>query len=282
MGSLDGRVAFITGVARGQGRSHALKLAEAGADIVGLDVCEDATSPRYSLATEDDLDETGRLIEKLGRRAVLRKADVRNLEQVSAVVAEGVAELGRLDVVVANAGICSIGSTAELTEEAFLEVIDINLSGVWRTVKASVPHLQAGGRGGSIILTSSVASVIPPPNIAHYSAAKAGVNSLMASFALEFGPELIRVNSVLPTNVDTPMIDNEFVRKLFMPHQEDPTREDAASADSAYVQLHAMPVPWVESDDISEAVLFLASDASRYITGVPFPVDAGYHIKKAH
>ncbi|MTD59387.1 mycofactocin-coupled SDR family oxidoreductase [Amycolatopsis pithecellobii] len=280
MGSLDGRVAFITGVARGQGRSHALKLAEAGADIVGLDICEDAASPHYSLATESDLDETARLIEKLGRCAILRKADVRDLDQLRAVVDEGVANLGRLDIVVANAGICSIGGTHDLDEATFQEMIDINLTGVWRTVKATVPHLQAGGRGGSVILAGSGAAFIPPPHLAHYSAAKAGVNSLMASFALEFGPEFIRVNAVIPTNVDTPMLDNEKVRKLFMPHVDAPTRADAMSSDSEYVRMHLMPIPWVEPSDISEAVLFLASDASRYITGVALPIDAGYRLKK--
>ena len=282
MGSLDGRVAFITGVARGQGRSHAIKLAEAGADIVGLDICEDVASPHYSLATEADLEETARLIEKSGRRAILRKADVRDLDQIRAVVDEGVADLGRLDIVVANAGITSIAGTKELEEAAFQEIIDINLTGVWRTVKAAVPHLQAGGRGGSIILTGSSAAFIPPANLAHYSAAKAGVNSLMTTFAAEFGSEFIRVNAVIPTTVDTPMLDNEVVRKLFMPHLDEPTRADAQSLDSEYVALHVMPIPWVESSDISEAVLFLASDASRYITGVALPIDAGYRIKKRH
>ena len=281
MGSLDGKVAFITGVARGQGRSHAVKLAEAGADIIGIDICKDLESPHYPLATEDDLAETARLVEKLDRRAILRQADVRDLSQLRAVVDEGVAELGRLDIVVANAGIFSMSAALDLEEAAFQEMVDVNLTGVWRTVKAAVPHIQAGGRGGSVILTSSAAALLPPPGIAHYNAAKAGVVKLMETLALELGPEFIRVNSVNPGNVDTPMIDNETTRRLFMPHLANPTKDDAAKPDSAYVQVNAIPVPWVETSDISNVVLFLASDASRYITGVTVPIDAGYRLKKS-
>jgi (+)-trans-carveol dehydrogenase len=148
-------------------------------------------------------------------------------------------------------------------------------------VKAAVPHIRAGGRGGSVVLTSSAAALMPPPGIAHYSAAKAGVIKLMETLALELGPEFIRVNALGPGNVDTPMIDNETTRRLFMPHLENPTKADAEQPGSAYVQVNAIPVPWVEPSDISKVVLFLASDDSRYLTGVTVPIDAGYRLKKA-
>jgi (+)-trans-carveol dehydrogenase len=281
MGSLDGKVAFVSGVARGQGRSHAVRLAEAGADIIGVDICRNLRSPHYNLATEADLVETARLLEKSGRRAVLRRADVRRLDELDAAVEEGIAVFGRLDIVVANAGIFSMGSVLDLDEGTFQEMIDVNLTGVWRTVKATVPHVRAGGRGGSVILTSSAAALLPPPGIGHYSAAKAGVHTLMQTLALELGPEFIRVNTLNPGNVDTPMIDNDVTRRLFIPDLENPTRADAEKPDSAYVRVNAIPVPWVEVSDISSLVVFLASDESRYITGVAFPVDAGYLLKKA-
>ena len=281
MGTLDGKVAFVTGIARGQGRSHAVTLAAAGADIIGVDICKDLDSPHYPMATQEDLAETGRMIEQFDRRAILRQADVRDLDQLTAAVDEGVAELGRLDIVVANAGIFSMGAALDLTEATFQEMIDINLTGVWRTVKAAVPHIRAGGRGGSVVLTSSAAALMPPPGIAHYSAAKAGVIKLMETLALELGPEFIRVNALGPGNVDTPMIDNETTRRLFMPHLENPTKADAEQPGSAYVQVNAIPVPWVEASDISKVVLFLASDDSRYLTGVTVPIDAGYRLKKA-
>ncbi|REK72900.1 NAD(P)-dependent oxidoreductase [Aeromicrobium endophyticum] len=280
MGTLDGKVAFITGVARGQGRSHALTLAEAGADIIGIDVCQDVESAPYPMATADELDETARLVEKLGRRAILRQADVRDLARMSEVVDEGVDELGRLDVVVANAAICTTGATLDLDDLTFQEMIDVNLKGVWHTAKAAIPHVRRGGRGGSVILASSCVTFAPVANMAHYGASKAGVNALMATLALELGPELIRVNSVNPTNVDTPMLDNEHVRRLFMPHLDNPTRDDAATPGSAYHAFHVMPIPWVDPSDVSEAVLFLASEASRHVTGVALPIDAGLRIRK--
>jgi (+)-trans-carveol dehydrogenase len=280
MGSLDGRVAFITGVARGQGRSHALRLAEEGADIIGLDVAADAITLHYPLATVADLDETAELIAKTGRRAVLRQADVRDVDAVRAVLAEGVAELGRLDVVVVNAGIFSLGTATELAEQAWQDMLDVNLTGAWNTARAAVPHIRAGGRGGSIIFTSSAAALRPPRGLAHYNASKAGVGALMETLAAELGPEFIRVNSVNPGNVDTPMIDNEITRRLFLPHLEHPTRADAEKPDSGYVLVNALPVPWVETIDISHAVRFLASDESRYITGITLPVEAGYMVKK--
>ena len=280
MGTLDGRVAFVTGVARGQGRSHAVKLAEEGADIIGVDALADEPTVHYPLATKADLDETAELIESLGRRAILSRADIRDLPALTAAVDAGVASLGRLDVIVANAGIFSLGSVLDLSERAWQDMIDVNLTGAWHTLKAAVPHLRAGGRGGSVIMISSGAALMPPPGIGHYNAAKAGVVALAKTLAQELGPEFIRVNCIGPGNVDTPMIDNDVTRRLFLPHLEQPTREDAEKPDSAYVAVNALPVPWVTPADISNAVAFLASDASRYVTGVVVPVDAGYLVKK--
>lgn len=280
MTDLEGRVAFVTGVARGQGRSHAITLAEAGADIIGLDICSDIASAPYPMATEEDLQDTAREIEKRGRSAVLRRADTRDFEQVRAVVDAGVAQLGRLDIVVANAGIFSMGAAVDLTELQWREIIDVNLTGTWHTAKAAVPHIRTAGRGGSMIFISSAAEMLPPPGLGHYDAAKAGVVSLMETMALELAPEWIRVNTVNPTNVDTPMIDNDTVRAAFLPGKKNPTKQDAFEPGSAYIRTNALPIPWVEAVDVSEAVLFLASDAARYITGVALPVDAGFRLKK--
>ncbi|MDT4893202.1 MAG: hypothetical protein QOE97_2237 [Pseudonocardiales bacterium] len=271
-GRVEGKVAFITGAARGQGRSHALRLAEEGADIIAVDLCEDIKSVDYPLATRADLAETVRLVEALGRRAVAREADVRDTESLRAAVDAGVAELGRLDIVSANAGILSNGQSHELSEETWGDMIDINLSGVWRTCKVAIPHLIAGGRGGSIILTSSVAGLRSYNGVSHYVSAKHGVVGLMKTLAQELAPHSIRVNTVNPTQVDTAMIQNDSMYHLFVPDVENPTREQFGAASAATILL---PVDWVESIDVSNAVLFLASDEARYITGVALPVDAG-------
>ena len=272
MGRVDGKVAFITGIARGQGRSHAVTLAKEGADIIGLDYLDTVDESPAPAATQADLDETIRQVEALGRRIVAEKADVRHRDQVDAVLARGVAELGRLDIVSANAGINSLGSTDQITEEIWTNMIDINLTGVWHTTQAAIPHLRAGGHGGSMILTGSAAGLAAFQNVSHYVAAKHGVTGLMRALALELAPEKIRVNSVNPTNVDTAMILNESMFRLFRPDLEHPTQDEFAE-----VALRNMPypVPWVESIDVSNAVLFLASDEARYITGVALPVDAG-------
>lgn len=269
---LTGKVAFVTGAARGQGRSHAVMLAEAGADIVAVDLCGPLDTVRYPLATPDDLVETVRQVEALDRRIVARVADVRDTDGLRAAVDTGVAELGRLDVVSANAGILTTGSLAELTEAAWREMIDINLTGVWRTCKVAIPHLLAGGRGGSIVLTSSVAGLKSYPNVAHYVAAKHGVVGLMRTLATELAPYRVRVNTVNPTQVDTDMIQNDVMYRLFVPDTEHPTREEFAAASRA---TGLLPVDWVSSADVSKALLFLASDDARYITGVALPVDAG-------
>ncbi|MDR7083218.1 SDR family mycofactocin-dependent oxidoreductase [Arthrobacter ginsengisoli] len=277
MGRLDGKVVFITGVARGQGRSHAIRFAQEGADIIGVDLLEPVAGSVSDPATQADLDETVRAVEALDRRIVATKADVRDFAALKAAVDDGVAQLGRLDVVLANAGVSTfMGPAEDLSEEAFTDMVDINLTGVWRTAKAAIPHIKAGGRGGAILLTSSAAGLIGYGNISHYVSAKHGVVGLMKTLALELAPDMIRVNSVHPTTVDTPMVMNQATYDLFRPDLENPGKDDLAEA---AVTMNALPVPWLEAVDISNALLFLASDEARYITGVPLPVDAGCVVK---
>ena len=271
-GRVEGKVAFITGAARGQGRSHAVRLAEEGADIVAVDVCRSIEGVPYPGPTPADLAETVSLVEKLDRRIVAVEADVRDQAALSAALERGVAELGGLDIVAANAGISSAPYAAqELPDDTWTTMLDINLSGVFRTCKAAIPYLVAAG-GGSMILTSSAAGLQPYANVAHYVSAKHGVVGLMRTLALELAPHNIRVNSLHPTQVDTPMIMNESTYGLFRPDLERPTREDFAPASQA---MNALPIPWVEPRDVSNALLFLASEEARYITGVALPVDAG-------
>jgi SDR family mycofactocin-dependent oxidoreductase len=276
-GRVAGKVAFITGAARGQGRSHAIRLAQEGADIIAVDLLEDVPGIPYAGATEDDLAETVKQVEALDRRIVATKADVRDFAALKAAVDDGVAQLGRLDIVSANAGIGSSPHHAwEIDDATWQTMIDINLTGVWHSAKAAIPHLIEGGNGGAIILTSSAAGLQAYENIAHYVSAKHGVVGLMRTLALELAPYSIRVNSIHPTQVDTPMIQNEATYRLFRPDLEHPTREDFAPSSQS---VNALPIPWVEPVDISNAILFLASDEGRYITGVTLPVDAGTVIK---
>ncbi|GAA1948312.1 mycofactocin-coupled SDR family oxidoreductase [Nocardioides panacihumi] len=276
MGRVSGKVAFITGAARGQGRSHAVRLAEEGADIIAVDLCGDVPEMPYPGGSLADLEETVRLVEATGRRIVARKADVRSLDELRAAVDEGVAELGRLDVVVANAGVLTaIGPFDTMSEAAFADLVDINLTGVWRTVTVAMPHLRASGPGGSIILTSSSAGIRASRNTAHYVASKFGVVGLMRAMALELGPEMIRVNSVHPTQVDTPMIQNEFMYRRARPDLAEPGRDDLAEASLSRM---AMPIPWVDPVEIAHAVVFLASEESRYVTGLAMTVDGGISI----
>jgi SDR family mycofactocin-dependent oxidoreductase len=279
MGRVEGKVAFITGAARGQGRSHALRLAQEGADIIAVDIAEEIESVKrfYPGASEADLAETVKQVEALDRRIVARKADVRDYAALKAAFDEGVAELGRVDIVSANAGIFIFGEQSQdVSEQDWDDVIDINLKGVWHTVKAVVPTMIEQGTGGSIILTSSTAGIKGTPNVSQYTASKHGVVGLMKTFALELAPHNIRVNSVHPTGVATNMILNQATFQLFMPGQGEVSQEQAAEV---FATTNALPVPWVEPVDISNAVLFLASDEARYITGVQLPVDAGYTIK---
>lgn len=271
MGRVEGKVAFITGAARGQGRSHAVRLAEEGADIIAVDICDQVGSVQYPMATPDDLAKTVDAVEALDRRIVARQADVRSYDAVKSALEAGVAELGRVDIVSANAGISSFAPVEEMDESTWRDMIDINLTGVWNTCKAAIPHLRAAG-GGAIIITSSVAGLKGSANIGHYVSAKHGVVGLMRTLARELAPDMIRVNSVHPTTVDTDMIQNEPTYNLFAPDLENPTQEQMKERFQA---INVLPIPWVEARDISNAVLWLASDEARYVTGVTLPIDAG-------
>ena len=277
MDRVKGKVALVTGAARGQGRSHCVALASEGADIIAIDNCADVPGVAYAGATQADLDETARLVEELGGRVVSRVADVRDYDALTSAVGAGVAEFGGLDIVCANAGIITQPTPTLLMDERdWRVVIDVNLTGVWLTCKAAVPHVVESGRGGSVIVISSLAGLRGHPNIANYVAAKHGLVGLMRTLALELAPQMIRVNSIHPTQVDTPMIMNDATKKLFVPDKESPSDDEFADA-SQHSQ--AMPIPWVESIDISNAVVFLASEEARFITGVALPIDGGALIK---
>jgi SDR family mycofactocin-dependent oxidoreductase len=277
-GRVEGKVAFITGAARGQGRSHAVRLAQEGADIIAVDLCQQVESVPYPLATPADLAQTIKEVEALDRRIIATQADVRDYGALKAALDDGVAQLGRLDIVSANAGILSFGRLDVLSEQAWSNLIDINLTGVWHTAKAAIPHLRAGGRGGSIILTSSAAGLKGIQNIGHYVAARHGVVGLMRTLALELAPDMIRVNSVHPASVDTLMIQNDAMYALSAPDlpPAERTKETMAERRKA---LNALPIPYVEPVDVSNAVLWLASDEARYVTGAALPVDPGSLIK---
>jgi (+)-trans-carveol dehydrogenase len=277
-GRVEGKVAFITGAARGQGRAHAVRLAQEGADIIAVDICKKIdTVDVIAASTPEDLAETADLVKGHNRRIVTAEVDVRDYDALKAAVDSGVEQLGRLDVIVANAGIGNGGQTLDKTSEAdWTAMIDINLSGVWKTVKAGVPHILAGGRGGSIILTSSVGGLKAYPHCGHYVAAKHGVVGLMRTFAVELGAQNIRVNSVHPTNVNTPLFMNDDTMKLFRPDLENPGPDDMKVVGQL---MHTLPIGWVEPEDIANAVLFLASDEARYIAGVTLPVDGGSCLK---
>ena len=276
MGVLDGKVALVTGAARGQGRSHARRLAEEGADIIAIDACATPGWLSYPLASEADLAQTVKEVEAAGtgRRIVARRADVRDLGAVRAALDEGVAELGgRLDVVCANAGIISQPvATWEIDLDQWRELIDVTLTGVFVTIKAAVPHMIAAGNGGSITLTSSGAALISGGGLADYKAAKSGVLSLTRTLACELAEHFIRVNAICPTAVDTPMIQNETLYRSFRPDLPNPGREDVKAG---FQTMNLLPIPWVDVADVSNAIVWLASDAARYITGVTLPVDAG-------
>jgi SDR family mycofactocin-dependent oxidoreductase len=279
MGKLDGKVAVVTGAARGQGRSHAVTLAQAGADIIALDICGDIENVKYPLATPADLEETQRLVEKLDRRVVTYQADVREPSQVRAAVDSGVRELGRLDIVVANAGIAPLGPG--LPGGAFLDAVNVNFVGVVNLVTAAYPHLEAGA---SIIATGSVAAMLrgatdikqQGPGGAGYSLSKREVARFVHDLALTLAPESIRVNAVHPGNVNTDMLHNRSMYKVFRPDLEDVALEDFEPASAA---MFPLPISWLEPRDISAAVVFLASDDARYITGQQLRVDGGVALK---
>ncbi|QVQ50031.1 mycofactocin-coupled SDR family oxidoreductase [Spiractinospora alimapuensis] len=272
MGRLDGKVAFVTGAARGQGRSHAVRLASEGADIIAVDISTTVDSVPYPLATADDLAETVRQVEATGRRIVAREADVRDSEALAAAVDEGIEAFGRLDIVLANAGISSPADSLAMDDQVWQDMIDINLTGVWKSLKASVPHIAAGGRGGSVVITSSLAAIYANPNTAHYSAAKAGLVMLMKVLAKELAPHSVRVNTVHPTTVATDMVLNDATFRLFRPDVENPGR---AEFEESARDLNKLPVAALESEDISNAVMYLVTDDGQYVTGTTHVVDAG-------
>jgi SDR family mycofactocin-dependent oxidoreductase len=267
-GRVAGKVAFITGAGRGQGRSHAIRLAEEGADIIAVDICRDYGTVPYAMATEGDLAQTVKAVEALDRRIVATRADVRDAAALRAAVDDGVAQLGRLDIVSANAGICTVQSWDEVTPAVWQDTLDTNLTGVWNTMVVSVPHLIAAG-GGSIICTSSTAGIKGLPYLAPYVAAKHGVVGIARTMANELAIHKIRVNTVHPTGVDTPM--GTGLGGLESLIGRDPNLGP--------IYMNTLPVEVVDPRDISNAVLFLASDEARYVTGLEFTVDAGNTIR---
>ncbi|MGV0652975.1 mycofactocin-coupled SDR family oxidoreductase [Mycolicibacterium thermoresistibile] len=265
--SLRGRVAFITGAARGQGRAHAVRLASEGADVIAVDLCDQIASVPYPLAGADDLAETARMVEEAGGRIVARQADVRDRDGLQQALQAGLDELGRLDIVIANAGIAPLQSGPD----GWRDVIDVNLTGVHHTVEVAVPTLVEQGDGGSIVLISSVAGLVgmggAEPGALGYTAAKHSIVGLMRQYANLLAPHHIRVNSVHPTGVNTPMIDNEFTRQFL--------QQVLAEAQRPMDMGNALPVQAIEPEDVANAVAWLVSDAARYVTGVALPVDAG-------
>ena len=276
MGRFTGKVIFVSGAARGQGRSHAVRFAAEGADIIGIDMCRDLDTVQYSLSKESDLAETVRQVEALDRRMVASQVDVRDFESLREAAAAGVRELGRLDVILPNAGIVASGPTWELPIEKWHDVMDINLSGVFHTIRATVPLMIEAGNGGNIVFTGSLAAMRGIANAGAYVAAKHGVMGLMRTLANELVGYNIRVNAVNPTNVATDMLHNATNYKLFVPESADPSLADAIDR---FMTLNLMPVPWIEAQDISNAMMWLCSDEARFITGSMLPVDAGGYVK---
>ncbi|MCA2243696.1 mycofactocin-coupled SDR family oxidoreductase [Mycobacterium sp. WUMAC-067] len=266
-GSLHGRVAFITGAARGQGRSHAVRLAAEGADIIALDICAPASaSVTYPPATREDLDETARLVEGQGRKILTRVLDVRDDAALRQLVADGTEQFGRLDIVVANAGVLSWGRIWELTDEQWDAVIGVNLTGTWRTLRATVPAMIEAGNGGSIVVVSSSAGLKATPGNGHYSASKHGLTALTNTLAIELGEYGIRVNSIHPYSVETPMIEPEAMMEIFAAHP---------SFVHSFPPMPVQPNGFMTADEVADVVAWLAGDGSGTLTGTQIPVDKG-------
>ena len=261
------RVALVTGAGRGQGRAQAVALARAGTDVVACDLAAGLPSVPYELAAAADLEETARAVRAAGRRCVPVRADAASVRDMESAVAEA-AELGALEVVCANAGVISFGRSWELSEEQWDQVVATNLGGAWATCRAAIPGMIERGRGGSIVITGSTASLRGYPGISHYAAAKHGVVGLMRSLAIELAPHRIRVNCVLPGGVRTPMGTADAMQGWL-----------AAEPDAARALTALLPVDMVEPDDVGAAVAWLASDAARFVTGVALPVDAGVQLR---
>jgi SDR family mycofactocin-dependent oxidoreductase len=271
VGRLDGKVAFITGAARGQGRAHAVRLARDGADIIALDICSDIESMDYPNATPAELEETVKLVEDTGRGIVARQADVRDADAVDGVVRDGVEQFGRVDIVVANAGIVRLTEGSD-RRRIFRDIVDVNLVGVWNTVESAIPHLIEGGRGGSIVITSSSAGLkatgTDRAGGQAYAAAKRGLVGLMQVWANQLGPQSIRVNTIHPTGVATGMVMNETMAKLFE------AKDPALSA-----MQNVLPIPILQPEDVAGAVAWLVSDEAKFITGTAWPLDAGFAVR---
>lgn len=271
---LSGRVALITGAARGQGRTHAETLAAHGADIIALDICAeiDGVELPYPLATVADLESTAAAVRARGRRVFTRVVDVRDAAALETAIGDGVAQLGRLDVVCANAGIFTFGAgVTELDPATWDAVLDVNAKGAWLTCRAAAAHLIAAG-GGSIVLTSSAAALTGTPNVLAYTASKHALTGVMRTLAVELGPHGIRVNTVHPCSVDTAMVRNDRLYRLFRPDLDAPGFDDVTPVMKAR---NPLPHGHVEAQDVTNAVLFLASDEARFVTGTELKVDLG-------
>jgi (+)-trans-carveol dehydrogenase len=273
MGRLTNKVALISGVARGQGRAHAQRLAAEGVSIIGFDgLCTYDTVP-YKQATQEDLGETVRLIEAAGGKIYAGRADVRDRGEIERIIRAGVAEVGPIDIVVANAGI-GINSRPfwEVSQQEWDDVVGVCLTGVWHTVSAAVPSMIAAGQGGSVIMTSSAAAIRAAPQLSPYIAAKTGVIGMMRSMANDLAPYRIRINCVAPTAVPTDFVLNDRLYQIFSPDSPEPNLEDAKKVMRS---MHPLGEPWIETRDVSAAVAYLASDEARFITGIVLPVDLG-------
>jgi SDR family mycofactocin-dependent oxidoreductase len=271
--SLDGSVAFISGAARGQGRSHALRLAKEGVRIIGFDLCQQVSTVPFRMSRPEDLAETERLVREAGSEMVSTIADVRDQEQVDTALRAGLDRFGRLDIVLANAGIIhNYKKTWMIDDDDFRNVIDVNIVGVWHTAKAAIPQLIEQGAGGCVVLTGSAASVSGIPNLAGYVASKHAVLGLMRTMAKELGRYQIRVNAVMPGNCNTPMFDNEGIRRLYVPDAEKPATDVFLQRAAA---MSPMRNPYVEPNEVSEAIAYLASPAGRWVSGVALPIDGG-------
>lgn len=277
MAMFEGKTVLITGGARGQGRSHALAFAREGADVAFCDIARQLDTIPYDMSTPDDLAETVEQVEALDRRCVGMVADVRDMGRMNEVAAETIAELGTIDFCLANAGVFGFSTVAEMTDSVWSETIDTNLTGTFHTFRAVLPHMIERG-SGRIVATSSMAGKMGFPNIAHYVASKWGVIGLVKSTAMEVAANGINVNAVCPTTVNTTMIKNKAAYELFLPESEDPTE---AEAKEAFQMLNAIPVPWVEPEDISATMLYLCSEGARYITGETIAVAAGQNAGNA-
>lgn len=273
MGKLDGKVALVTGGARGQGRSHALALAREGADIVICDIADQITTVPYAMGSAEQLKETAKMVEDLDRRCIALKADVRDAVQVKAVVDAGLAEFGAIDILLANAGIMSLHQVSQMPDDAWQDMIDVNLTGVFYSIRAVLPSMIAAGYG-RIVVTASQGGRTAFQNLGHYVASKWGVIGLVKAVALEVAANGITVNAVCPTNVDTEMIHHETLYKRFRPDTDEPTREDVTPV---FTAINPIPVPWIQPQDVSDAILFLVSDQARFITGDAISIAAGFN-----